>query len=99
MRRRSVVCITGSPARSHAHELHGVVDVPCDDVAIAVFRDVDVPKWEAVVERTLANTEKLPGDSFGALVSLAFNRGDSFTEPRRVGDTCDKYREMRLIRQ
>lgn len=91
------VGITGSPARSHAHELHGIVEIPWD-VALDVFRNRDVPKWEAIVTRDLPHANQLSGDSFGALVSLAFNRGDSFTTPRRAGDTLDRYREMRMIR-
>ena len=63
-----MVGITGSPARSHAHELHGLVEVPWD-VALDVFRNRDVPKWEAIVARDLDNTDKLSGDSFGALVA------------------------------
>jgi len=93
-----VIGIHGSPARSHAHELHGKVEIPWD-VAIDVFRNHDVPKWEAIVEKDLANTDKLSGDSFGALVSLAFNRGDSFKTPRFTWDATDRYREMRLIHQ
>lgn len=87
----SHVCgIHGSPARALAHELWSTINVPWD-VALDVFRNRDVPKWEGEVEKHLANTDMLSGDSFGALVSLAFNRGPSF------GALGDRYREMRNI--
>jgi len=92
-----VIGIKGSAARSHAHELRGTIEVPWN-TALDVFRNRDVPKWEAIVQHDLPNTDKLSGDSFGALVSLAFNRGDSFTRQRATFDVTDKYREMRLIR-
>ncbi len=44
-----------------------------------------------MVQNALANTDKLSGDSFGALVSLAFNRGASFHEPGV------RYAEMRAV--
>lgn len=86
----SVVGIKGSPARSHARELAGMIGVP-EAVARDVFINREIPKWEAVVSR-LPNAGKLSPDSFGALVSLAMNRGDGFAARRA------RYREMRLIR-
>ena len=82
--------IHGPPAYSHAHELRSRVSVPWA-VALDVFRTRDVPKWEKLVGDTLANCDQLSGDSFGALVSLAFNRGASFNS------AGDRYREMRGI--
>jgi hypothetical protein len=91
----SVVGIHGRPAQSHAHELDHIVNVP-EDVARDVFLTRELPKWEAAVNR-LPNAEKLPADSFGALVSIAMNRGDEFgTSPAR--DPIGRYREMYLIR-
>jgi hypothetical protein len=87
----SVVGIVGSPAASHAHELRNVVTVPWD-AAMAVFMGRDMPKWEAIVAKALPNTNKLAPDSFGALVSLAYNRGASFS------NAGDRYREMRAIK-
>ena len=87
---KSVAGIHGSPARALAHELRTVIDVPWD-VAIEVFRNRDVPKWESIVANSLVNTDLLSGDSFGALVSLAFNRGASFN------NMGDRYVEMRNI--
>ena len=86
-----VAGITGSAASSHAAALHGAVTVPWD-AAMAVFMQRDIPKWEQIVAHALVNTDKLTGDSFGALVSLAYNRGASFN----MGG--DRYSEMRGIR-
>ena len=88
---QSVAGIHGSAAHSHAHEIYSQVDVPWD-VALDVFRNRDIPKWEKIVQNHLPNTDKLSGDSFGALVSLAFNRGPSFDLPG------DRYGEMRQIK-
>lgn len=90
-----VIGITGRVAQSHAAELH-TVDVPYD-TAMDVFTNREIPKWEAVVLRDLPNADKLSGDSLGALVSLAMNRGDSWNLPRGKG-LVDRYREMRLIK-
>ena len=86
-----VAGIHGSPASSHAHALRGIVTVPWE-AAMAVFEQRDMPKWEAIVAHALPNTDKLAPDSFGALVSLAYNRGASFQLPG------DRYAEMRGIR-
>ena len=82
--------VRGSPAHALASELHGI-SVPWD-LAQTVFRATDVPRWEAIVQKALPNTDKLSGDSFGALVSLAFNRGASFSE------AGGRYTEMRKIK-
>ena len=87
----AVAGIHGSAASSHAHELRNVVMVPWA-AAMAVFLGRDMPKWEATVLTHLPNSIQLAPDSFGALVSLAYNRGPSFSA---VGD---RYREMRAIR-
>jgi GH24 family phage-related lysozyme (muramidase) len=91
-----VIGIHGTPARALAHELAQTVNVP-EDVARDVFINREIPKWEAVVSK-LPNADKLSGDSFGALVSLAMNRGDGFNTVGRLGSN-DRFREMRLIKQ
>ncbi len=83
--------VTGRSARSLAAELKAGIDVPWD-VAVAVHRECVLPRWEAIVEKALPNTEKLSPDCFGALVSLTFNRGASFDKEG------DRYREMRAIK-
>lgn len=82
--------IKGSPASSAAHALHGTVRVPFE-AAMAVFTQHDMPKWEGIVSRALPNIDLLSSDSFGALVSLAYNRGASFD----LEGT--RYTEMRSI--
>jgi hypothetical protein len=87
---QAVAGISGSPASSHAHALRGIVTVPWD-AAMAVFEQRDMPKWEGIVAKALPNTDRLSPDSFGALVSLSYNRGASFS------NLGDRYREMRAI--
>ena len=88
---RSVAGIKGSPAHSSAQLLHAGVMVPWAS-ALKVFQNIDVPRWTNTVLKALPNADKLTGDCLGALVSLAFNRGASFTLPG------DRYREMRTIK-
>lgn len=62
------------------------------DQAIAEFQTREMPKWEARVSRTLPNSDFLNGDCFGAIVSIAYNRGASFDLPG------PRYAEMRAIK-
>lgn len=60
--------------------------------ALKEFQDYEMPKWEKRTAAALPNTELLSGDSFGALVSLAYNRG--------AGGFAlhdDRHREMHAI--
>lgn len=68
------------------------------DAAIAVFKEVSVPKFEAAVLEKCPGSEQLPAGCFGVLTSLAFNRGPSFKKSRGTNDRIDRYREMRNIR-
>jgi hypothetical protein len=67
------------------------IDIPWD-AAIAVFAQIDMPRWIALVCAEIPGADKLPADCLGALVSLAYNRGASFSA------SGDRYREMRAIR-
>ena len=87
---QAVAGIRGSPAQSHAHELHWIT-IPWAS-AIAVFHNRDLPKWVNIVKTALPNCDKLNGDCLGALVSLAFNRGASFDMQG------SRYQEMREIK-
>jgi GH24 family phage-related lysozyme (muramidase) len=89
---QDVAGIHGSPASSYSHALRGVVMVPWD-AAMAVFIQRDMPKWEAIVAHALPNTDKLSPDSFGAMVSLCYNRGAG-----GFADGSDRDREMRAIK-
>lgn len=83
--------VKGKSAAPIARELRNTVNVPWE-AAIAVFLDVDVPRWAERCRKLLPNFDVLPADCRGALVSLAYNRGASFTL------AGDRYREMRAIR-
>lgn len=74
------------------------VDVPWD-TAYAVFQDKTLPKYQAMTDKALPNTALLSGDSYGALVSLTFNRGASYGKTKDVNDPMDRYREMRAIKK
>jgi GH24 family phage-related lysozyme (muramidase) len=68
-------------------------------MAEAVFRAKTLPKFALMTENALPNQQLLNGDCFGALVSLTFNRGASYSkahDPAR--DPLDRYREMRAIK-
>lgn len=86
------VGVTGEAAHRLTQRIKGSVSVPWD-AAIAVFRQVDVPKWYKICTAKLPNFESLSLDCRGALVSLAYNRGASFQS------SGDRYREMRAIRE
>jgi len=83
--------VTGKAAAPLAARLKANIDIPWD-VALDVHRECVVPRWEGVVEKALPNTDKLSPDCLGALVSLTFNRGPSFS------NEGDRYREMRAIK-
>ncbi len=90
---RLIACagIKGQQAKIMTGRVRDIA-VPWDN-AMGVFINHDLPKWEEICAAKLPNWEKLPEDCKGALVSLAYNRGPSFTT---VGD---RYREMRAIRE
>lgn len=90
MRLSAAAGMTGARAQVETHKLRNAVSVSWT-AAMAVFQNHDMPKWEGLVEKALPNTEFLSGDSFGALVSLAYNRGASFAAEG------GRYREMRDI--
>ena len=85
----SAVGIVGPAAEAFVNRLASVT-IPWD-VALAQFQAVTVPKWVTLLERDLPNTAVLPPDSYGALLSLAYNRGMSFKVQG------DRFREMRII--
>lgn len=87
----------GADAKALLAELKPQVDVPWE-AAYAVFRDKTLPKFEAATISALPNTDRLSPDSFGALVSLTFNRGPSYGRARSANDPTDRYREMRAIK-
>jgi GH24 family phage-related lysozyme (muramidase) len=84
--------VTGAAAQPLAIALGSLVDVPWD-AAMSVHHKIVIPRWVALVERSLSNTRRISMDSLGALVSLTYNRGASYSKDG------DRYREMRAIRQ
>jgi len=87
------VGVKRAPAATLARELANAgVSIPWE-AAMSVFMKRDMPRWIATVEKALPNATKLNKSSLGALVSLAYNRGPSFSA---VGD---RYREMNNIKR
>jgi GH24 family phage-related lysozyme (muramidase) len=66
--------IKGQAAHEFVIRHAGTVTVPFS-AAMKEFTDREIPKWAAHVKSMVPNTDKLSPDSFGALVSLAYNRG------------------------
>lgn len=83
--------LTGNAAQSRLGELRSQILVPWE-AAISEFNEVEIPRWVGKVKQYLPNTELLPPDCLGALVSLAYNRGPSFN------NSGDRYTEMRAIK-
>ncbi len=80
--------LIGAPAMRSIGALRDIV-VPFE-AASAVFRERTLPRETARTLAVFPGAEALSGDSFGALVSLVFNRGASLDGDRRS--------EMRGIR-
>ena len=91
--RLAMVCgLHGRVAESRIDSLASV-SVPFD-AANTVFRRRDLPQYSARLEKVLERCDQLPPDSYGALLSLAYNRGpNGFL----LGD--DRHREMAQIRE
>lgn len=88
--RLCTVCgITGAAAQSHIPDLCDVA-VPWL-AAESMFRSRTIPEYASRTRQALDNTDQLGPDSFGALVSLVYNRGAAFTA------AGDRYSEMRAI--
>lgn len=83
--------VTGERAHGMLAGVRSQVNVPWA-AAIDVFDAVDVPRWYNICTKALPNFETLPLDCKGVLLSLAYNRGPSFT------NTGDRYTEMRAIK-
>ena len=89
---KTAVGVTGPAAQQRALQLRSVVDIPFNS-AIKVHANQVIPRWVAVVERALGpNVSLLKPDCLGALVSLTYNRGASFSR------SDDRFTEMRAIK-
>ena len=67
------------------------------ELAEKVFYAATVPRFAGLTAAALPDVHLLSPDSFGALVSLTFNRGASYRLARDPADPRDRYREMRGI--
>jgi len=84
------VGLTGTRARA---ALGNVRDIRISwDIAIDYFQNYTLPKYIEETLEAFPNSDQLPDDAFGALVSLVFNRGPLI-------DNSDRRREMREIRR
>ena len=88
--------LKGANAQNRLAEVKSKIVVPWE-AAISEFYEVEVPRWIKKVKAALPNVDKLSPDCIGALVSLAYNRGPSFTIPASK-DPKGRYAEMRNIR-
>lgn len=63
------------------------------DQAVKEFMMREVPKWVKRVQNALPNTDHLPPDCLGALLSLSYNRGTG-----GYNDPGPRFAEMRAIK-
>ena len=85
----SVRGITGDAANAVLHKVRDIV-IP-QPAALAVLTDYDLPRYARQTMAAFPRSQLVPANSFGALVSLVYNRGPSMDGDRRV--------EMRWIRE
>jgi len=92
MNRLAACCgVQGAPAEPLARSLADL-SIPWE-AAVAVFSGVSLPAYTAATVAAIPGADRLPPDCLGALVSLAYNRGEAgFTK------NDDRRREMRAIR-
>jgi hypothetical protein len=83
--------LTGSTANQWVNS-HGHSITLSWAESMAQFSGRELPKWEGITASHLPNTDKLSGDSFGALVSLTYNRGPSYDLP---GNRCLEMRNIK----
>lgn len=88
--------VHGNSAQAILSSVRSIVNVPWVQ-AMDVFLKVDEQEWIAKVCKAIPGADKLSPDCLGALVSLAYNRGPSFTIPASQ-DPAGRYQEMRNIR-
>jgi hypothetical protein len=88
---QAVAGLHGERAHNALNRVKYAIEVSYDE-AMHVFDDTDKPRWIRITNNALPNCDKLHPHCLGALVSLAYNRGASFSSG---GDRC---REMRAIR-
>jgi hypothetical protein len=85
---KTVIGIRGIPAKDHAERLADIT-IPYE-AALGEFKATTLRAYASTMEAAFPNAPELPPDSYGALVSLVFNRG--------AGMAGESRREMRAIR-
>jgi GH24 family phage-related lysozyme (muramidase) len=93
-RLQSVHGIVGFPAKAATEQIHDV-EISWEN-ALSNFSAI-LKLYAGETTRYFPNSEELSPDSFGALVSLVYNRGSS--TGTIAGDSLDRRREMREIKQ
>lgn len=83
--------VTGAKAKKIVAALKSEIKIPWD-AALAVHRKHVLPRWINTVRTYLPNVDALSPDCLGALTSLTYNRGPSFTKQGA------RYNEMRAIK-
>lgn len=84
---------TGNMA--HIFVLHSRTDITITWAqALQEFTEREVPKWEERCRKVLPNWDLLGPDCAGALLSVAYNRGEE-----GFNSTLPRFREMRQIRE
>lgn len=87
----SAIGLTGGKAEAWVRANKRSVTISYDD-AMRQFTERELPKWIGRCVAALPNFDKLSPDCAGALVSLTYNRGPSFSK------AGDRYKEMRAIK-
>ncbi|WP_439365725.1 hypothetical protein ACNJYD_06805 [Bradyrhizobium sp. DASA03005] len=86
----TAVSIRGQAARDLANSLQDIV-IDWDDAVIVFGKQIE--RWSSLVDGRLPNARELPPDCYGAILSIAYNRGLSFDSQG------DRYIEMRAIKE
>lgn len=71
--------VVGPAAQIFVETLRTKVSIPWD-IAIKVHTNRVIPRWIGLAEKSFANAGHLNEDCLGALVSLIYNRGTSFSD-------------------
>jgi GH24 family phage-related lysozyme (muramidase) len=82
----------GDGAKERLDQAKPLISIPWQ-TAHNVFMQCDVPLFTSQVKKILPNTDLLSEDCLGALVSIAYNRGNSWNM------TDDRHTEMHNIKQ
>lgn len=85
----SAIQIKGASAGEIANGLQDI-SIDWDDAVVAFGKQIE--RWSATMDARLPNARELPPDSYGALLSMVYNRGPTFD------NQGERYNEMRTIK-